>query len=404
MTKLLKWLSVIILVIVAAVAIPVSFRRYQNGQLAQKINLERADAANRPKTPDQNFDEYKGVIHVHTSLGGHSTGGFDELISAANTNGLDFVLMTEHSSDAYDTSTLTLNGVYGKTLFIGGNEIDTADGDRFLVIPGTSEAGGFHALPTNTVVEKLHAGGRIALVAYPEKFRSWSSNFDGAEVFSLNTNSKQTNPFVVFFDLLWSFQAYPSVTMATYSRRPDTNLAQFDLIAAKRRVTLFAGIDAHSNIGFHLIGDDAGNKMLNLKLDPYAMIFQIVRMHVLLERTRPMTKENLIEAVRKGNFYTGFDVIGDTDGFRFAAESVEGSKAMGDEIVLTNGTRLTAQSPLPARFVVLKNGEKFYEATAAEMTVAVTEKAAYRVEVYRDDLGPPFDKMPWIMSNPIYVK
>jgi hypothetical protein len=28
----------------------------------------------------------------------------------------------------------------------------------------------------------------------------------------------------------------------------------------------------------------------------------------------------------------------------------------------------------------------------------------YRVEVYRELLGSPFDKMPWIISNPIYVR
>jgi hypothetical protein len=31
-------------------------------------------------------------------------------------------------------------------------------------------------------------------------------------------------------------------------------------------------------------------------------------------------------------------------------------------------------------------------------------QGTYRVEVYRDDLGSPFDKMPWIISNPIYVR
>jgi hypothetical protein len=32
------------------------------------------------------------------------------------------------------------------------------------------------------------------------------------------------------------------------------------------------------------------------------------------------------------------------------------------------------------------------------------DPGAYRVEVYRDDLGQPFDKVPWIISNPIYVR
>jgi hypothetical protein len=31
-------------------------------------------------------------------------------------------------------------------------------------------------------------------------------------------------------------------------------------------------------------------------------------------------------------------------------------------------------------------------------------QGVYRVELYRTDLGPPFDQMPWIISNPIYVR
>ena len=51
------------------------------------------------------------------------------------------------------------------------------------------------------------------------------------------------------------------------------------------------------------------------------------------------------------------------------------------------------------------NGETFFEAfETTEMTVDMTEKAAYRIEVYCDDLGSHFDKTPWIMSNPIYVR
>ncbi len=60
---------------------------------------------------------------------------------------------------------------------------------------------------------------------------------------------------------------------------------------------------------------------------------------------------------------------------------------------------------MPARFVVFKNGECFFEqADTTEIAVNVTERAAYRIEVYRDALGSPYDKMPWIISNPIYVR
>ena len=127
--KIVKRVILILLVLLLLAQIPFIYRRYQTGKLAEKI--AQLDSQRTTYT-DPNFKEYKDIIHAHTNLGGHSTGSFDELIAAANANDLDFVLMTEHYSDTFDTAEKTLNGVYGKTLFIGGNEIDTSDGDRFL--------------------------------------------------------------------------------------------------------------------------------------------------------------------------------------------------------------------------------------------------------------------------------
>ncbi len=271
MKKVVKKILLILLAILVAIQAPFIYRRYKVGKLAEKV--AELNAARTTRIDDR-FKEYKGIIHAHTNLGGHSTGGFDELIAAANANDLDFVIMTEHYSDAFDTSALTLNGVYGKTLFVGGNEIDTADSDRFLMIPGSPDAAGLRKLPTTAVLEKLHTENRLAIVAYPEKFKSWDSDFDGIEVFSLNTNAKKMNPFTAIFDGIWSFPAYPELMLASYFRRPDENLRKFDEVAAKTKDRhLTAGTDAHSNIGFHLFGDDAGNKGLNFKLDNYTRRF-----------------------------------------------------------------------------------------------------------------------------------
>jgi len=55
--------------------------------------------------------------------------------------------------------------------------------------------------------------------------------------------------------------------------------------------------------------------------------------------------------------------------------------------------------------VFLKNGQKVFEQSGTAAAGYVTaDSGAYRVEVYRDDLGPPFDKMPWIISNAIDVR
>ena len=402
MKRTLKRILIVFVIAVALIQIPFIYRRYQTGNLAAKITEL---GALRTQTTDPRFSEYKGIIHAHTSLGGHSTGNFDELIAGADQNGLDFVVMTEHYSDKFDTSALTLNGYYGNTLFVGGNEVDTADGDRFLMIPGSAEAANFRNVRTDAFLEKIHSEGRLALITYPEKFRSWDSNFDGVEAFSLHTNAKKMNPAVALLDLLWSFPAYPALTFATHFQRPDANLRRFDEISARRPITMFAGTDAHSNIGFHLFGDDAGNKLINAKIDGYGTIFQLARVHVLVDKDKPLTRESLVEALWKRRFFAGFDVLSDSSGFRFTADAAGISANMGDEMPLSGGMTLRASSPVPARFVFLRNGERFSESGLTGSTgVPIDQPGTYRVEVYLDQLGAPFNGMPWILSNPIYVR
>ena len=400
--RLWKKILLILLAILLVVQIPFIYRRFQIGNLSEKVKTLNAE---RKENTNPNFTEYKGAIHAHTNLGGHSTGSFEELIDGANRNELDFVLMTEHVVAAYDSSALTLNGVYGKTLFVGGNETNTASGDRFLLVPGSGEAFADQKLDTAQFLEKYHAQNKLAFITYPEKFNSWNSNFDGVEVFSLHTNMKKASWFCGFFDLMWSYSAYPEFTIADYFERPDENLKKFDEIAAQKRSFAFAGTDAHSDIGFHLAGDEAGNKLIDFDIDPYWLIFGLVRQHVLLEKDKPLNRENLLEALKNGHSFIGFDVLSDTTGFSFSATNGAENKVQGDEIALASGVKLTGNAPQNARFVFYRNGEKISEtASTAEAVFDVKEKGTYRVEVYLDALGRNFDKTPWIISNPIYVK
>ncbi len=387
-----------LLIALAAIQVPFIYRRWKLGRIAAKI---AAAETNRIVRTGDNFDEYLGVIHAHTSLGGHSTGSFDELISGANQAGLDFVLMTEHWSDDYDTAALTLNGKFGRTLFVGGNEIDTLDADRFLMLPGSGDAAGLRRSSTDAVLTKLHAEQRLALITYPEKYNSWDSAFDGIEVFSLNTAAKAINKFTGPFDVIWSGRAYPELTFAQYFRRPDTNLAKFDEVAQRRPISLFAGTDAHSNIGFHLFGDDAGHKSIGLKLDPYQFSFSIARVHLVLAKGSELSTEKILYAIKNNQFFTAIDAFGDTSGFRFGAYGTFGS----DGAPVPGPSSLQVRTPLPSKIMIYKNGTIFTEQTGnTDLSVPADGPGVYRVEVYREDLGEPFSKMPWIMSNPIYVR
>lgn len=388
--------------LVVALQVPFIYRRWEIGRLSENIA-----ALNTQRTVSDNagYRDYKGVVHVHTSLGGHSTGSFDELIAAARTNDLDFVVLTEHYSPLFDTSKQTLNGVYGKTLFIGGTEADANDGGRYLVIPGIGDADKLAKLDSAAFLREVHSRGLLAINNYPDRNRSASADLDGMEVYSLHINGKAIASVNAVFDMLWSYGSYPEATLATYFRRNDAYLQRYDAIAANRKLVLDAGTDAHSNKGYHFFADEEGHSIFGVKLDPYDTIFRLVRTHTLLPAETPLDRVSFLDAFGKGHSYVGFDSIGDTTGFFFGAGNGSEMRIMGDEIPLAAGVRLYGRTPVPARIVLLKNGIKAAEAEdTASFEFSVAEPGTYRVEVYLDRLGPTFKNAPWIMSNPIYVR
>ncbi len=402
---LVKRIALVLLVLGVLLQIPFAVNRFRTARLASTIEQM---ASARTAVPDKGFRDYKGVFHVHSFLGGHSTGTFDELISAAESNGLDFVVMTEHVSSLFDSASSTLNGKHGRALWIGGNEISTADGDRFLVLDGFDGLEALGRKSTRDFLAEVHDRGKFAVIAYPEIFRSWDEKSDGFEVFSLNTNAKNMNPLLFFFDALWSYGAYPELTLAKYVKRPTEDLGRYDTLAQKGEPALFGGNDAHSNIGFH-IGDEANNRWIDLQYDRYGMVFRVLRTHVLLRDGIELDRESLMQALKNGNSYISFDVLGDPSGFAFYAMTNDGPVMMGDTAGPVDGSTpekvLVAESPLKARIVILKDGVPVFEVKSTNRAeYRPREDGAYRTEIYLDSLGSPFESVPWIMSNPVFVR
>jgi len=385
--------------------IPFIYRRVRLGRLysaIQRVNAERV--VDQAATP---YADYKGVVHVHSSLGGHSTGNFVEIIGAANLNGLAFVVMTEHPSDVMDTSEMTLKGLHGGVLFINGNEVSTGGQERILIVPGSAEAATANRTGTAELLARQRSLAGLSFIAYPDEFKNWNLNdFDGMEVYNLYTNTKRINYFVTFFDWLWSYWSYPDLMFARFYERPNDELKKWDEVTRNknRRVTAIAGNDAHANVGFQL-GDLTGRRLVGVRLDPYERTFSVVRNHVLIERETPLTQEALMAALGAGHCYIAFDIFGDSTGFTFSAENSQGRKIMGDEIELLDGVRLQVNTPVDTRVLLIKDGRIIRdEDGSSRKEYLVGERGVYRVEVYLTQLGALVKDKPWIISNPIYVR
>jgi hypothetical protein len=383
--------------------IPFAYRRYELGRLKSAIRL--LDSQRKITETNNRFVEYKGVVHVHSFLGGHSTGSFAEIISAAQANELQFVIITEHPEKDFNTAAMTLKGIHGGVLFLNGNELRSADGDRLLTIPGETSPENADQLSTPAILKNARSHGSIALIAYPEEFKGWDANgYAGVEVYNVYTNARQINPVLAFFDTLWSHASYPDLLFATFYKRPNESLKKWDQALMRTRLTATAGNDAHSNIGISL-NDSSGNTLLGIKLDPYETSFHLVRLHVLVPKEKAFDTASLLEAITAGHCFIGFDVFGDTSGFTFEADNSLERKSQGDEINLQKETRLKVRTPVSSRILLIKDGNPLLdESGLSSKDFTVTERGVYRVEIYLPQLGQPVAEQPWIVSNPIYVR
>jgi hypothetical protein len=368
-------LGVVILLVLCQ--LPFACRRYKLRKLnaaIQQLNTQRTPAPS-------GFAEYKGVVHVHSFLGGHSSGTFSDIISAAQANRLDFVIMTEHTEKDFDTAAMTLQGMHGGVLFVNGQEASAENGDRLLKLPQD-----------------------VSLVAYPEEFKNWETpGLNGVEVYNVYSNTRRANPVVAFFDVLWSHRAYPDLLFALYFERPNESLKKWDRSLVRARLTAIGGNDAHANIGVSL-RDSAGKTLAGIQLDPYETSFRFVRLHVLTNAPA-LSQEQLLDAIKAGHCFIGFDVFGDSSGFTFEAKTSNQTVIQGDEIPVQNDLRLRVHTPVASRILLFKDGSVVLnESGITTKEIQVTERGVYRVEVYLPQVEKIVGEKPWIISNPIYVR
>jgi hypothetical protein len=379
-SSLLKKLALAFLAVLLLSQIPFAYRRYKLRKLSAAINQLNSQRTNTQTSPQ--WSEYKGVVHVHSFLGGHSSGTFSDIIAAAKTNQLDFVVMTEHTENDFDTAAMTLKDRHAGVLFVNGNEIAGANGDRLLTLPG-----------------------QISIAAYPEDFKNWDTpGLNGVEVYNVYTNTRQASPVTAFFDVLWSHRAYPDLLFALYFERPTEGLKKWDEALAHARLTATPGNDAHANIGLSL-EDGSGKTWAGIQLDPYSTSFRLVRLHVLLNSSKTLDTTQLLDALKAGHCFIGFDLFGDTAGFSFEASGSTHSVIQGDEIPLQSDTHLRVNTPVASRILLFKDGSVILnESGITTKEFPVRERGVYRVEVYLPEVERVIGQKPWIISNPIYVR
>lgn len=395
--KILRWAPAVVALYAAWLAYSeLSFRRYENSDGA-------AAAVASPAPGGRVTHELQGVYHVHTVFSdGHAT--VDEIAARAAGERLDFVVLTDHGNP--NAASLRAAGLRKGVLVLAGSELNVNRGH--LVALGFRRPEGNLPSKAEDAVAAVRALGGFVVIAHPYSKVRWSwgdwgesSDYSGIEIVNADTMFKDNYRRVLAYaPLLLLGSRLPLVKMLEH---PAANLKRWDQRGASAAIAGYFSADAHLY---------------------YRGIFALLRLHVLLDAPAgdegPAAKEALIwSALRHGHFYNAVEAVADARGFRFAAEAGGGKGAgsgsarayrMGDTIAAAGAAErpvlFEIRAPFPFRKEVrlLRDGRLIASSRDDIVRVPSEGPGVYRVEVYLEERTPLGPDIPWIVSNPIYLR
>ncbi|MFN8500081.1 MAG: CehA/McbA family metallohydrolase [Anaerolineae bacterium] len=346
--------------------------------------------------------EYVGVIHAHTTAS-DGRASFPAIMRAARQARLDFVITTDHNCLPQQEA-----GYRDGVLLVVGQEVHDVARDpqcNHLLCLGVSEDLTALAPSPQALIDAVNRQNGLAFLAHPIESAPAFTNepaipwvdwdvqgFHGIELWNYMSEFKAhaTSLRQAMRLIYWP----TSVMVGPF---PET-LALWDRLLQTRRVVAIGGPDAH--------GWEMRRGPMKATILPYPFLFRAVRTHILA--ARPLVgdsaadRDTVLRAVRAGHLFIGYDAIGPTRGFEFAAYQGRGRVAeMGDAVGLAKRLTLRVRSPRRADLRLVHNGQVIKRARGWSLRHEVAEPGVYRVEAYRRHVRR---ERGWVFTNPIYVE
>ena len=345
-----------------------------------------------PPAPAQNALEVEGVYHIHTKFSdGHAS--VDELTAQASREKLDFLILTDHGNPNFES--LRSQGRMDGVLVLAGSELNVNRGH--LVALGFRTPDRNFSQKAEDAVPEIQALGGFAIIAHPYSKVKWSwgdvSVYSGLEIINADTMFKNNVGRVLpYLPLLLFRSRLPLLRMIEH---PEINLKKWDQRASTSAVYGYFSADAHLY---------------------YRGIFSLLHLHVLLDEPIAdgfdAAASQVYAALRKGRFFNAIEAAADARGFRFKASAAGGATfRMGDTIPAGEADaagpiRFEARAPFSfATEIHLVRDGRTIASTHDDVLIAEAQgPGVYRVEVFLKERSPLAADIPWIISNPIFLR
>jgi hypothetical protein len=393
-----------------------------------KLKAERK-TIDRPES----WKEYRANLHVHSSLSHDSRGSIDEIVHAAKATGTHVLMFTEHPAEHYDVFDDGHQGMRDGVLLVPG-----AETKGLLAFPRASVKA-FGEAPAQEFSDLVRGRGGLTFLSHLEERMDWElRGLTGVEIYNTHADFKDEKRLAAALrNPLWLmgaaaiFRTYPQEAFSALHDYPADYLKRWDELCRLAPHTGITANDAHQNVGLVVrltedkrarVEDALGQKLLELdaaglaelelapadakpgtvlfelRLDPYENSLRHAGTHLLMKE---LSQPAVWDALESGRAFVAFDWLADATGFDFAAVASNVRHEMGSRVKHSANLRLTGQSPLPARWKLIRDGKLHMESTGDTFEHRVTETGIYRVELWLDVAG---QERIWILSNPLYIQ
>lgn len=334
----------------------------------------------RPTLAGTSLQDWKGVVHCHSYLSHDSDGTVAEIVAAAHAARVDFVLMTDHQTDASIGD--GARGRVGGVLLVVGAEVRTPQG-TVMAFPLQSPLRRWQS--AGALVAEAGRQGALAFLCHAEDTRAWDvDGICGVEIVNLHAGALAADRLEM---LLWGFLLPLRATFGLLCQRNPEVFAGWDRQLGRRHpFTPVGGNDAHANV--RIFGPFGGT------IGTYREVFLTLSTHVLAVH---LDEAGLVEALRAGRTYVCFDLFGEGTGFDFHAEAGTEVSPVGATVTASAALRLVARAPRPGRLRLLHDGFVCRESDGRALELLDPAPGVYRIEVMTASGAP------WIFSSSIRV-
>jgi hypothetical protein len=330
--------------------------------------------------------EIQGIYHIHTRFS-DGTKSPDEIAKLASHAGVNFIILTDHGNP--NRESCASQGWKNGVLVLAGSELSVSRGH--LVGLGFRLPSDNFSLKAEEAVFGIMAAGGFTVIAHPYSKIQWSwgeyVGYSGIEIINADTMLKEG--LFLSAPYLPALLIKPSYALLKILDSPQRELRKWDELSKIYPVYGYFAADAH---------------LL------YRPILDFLRVHVILDS--PLSSDfetarsQVFEALRSGRFYNSIHAAAWVEGFRFWGERGKEVIPMGGTALFESGLTLRVQAPFPyaKEIHLIQDGKSIFHSTEENISFEVKQPGVYRVEIYLKERSPLRKDIPWIVSNPIFLR